>query len=214
MLKQLRIAKILTLISLILSSSISSAASDSMTTLKDYLKGLNSLSADFRQITLTPGASGEQAFESAGRLYLRRPGQFRWEYDTPSEQLIIADGERVYLQDTELNQVSHRSQQAALDGTPAQLLVSDRPVEEFFRLSPLERDDGRLWTELEPKAEDSQVVRLQIAFLDGQLDTLLMEDRFGQLTRFIFTGIQRNPELADALFEFERPPGGDFLEVD
>jgi outer membrane lipoprotein carrier protein len=190
------------------------AGADAVATLKDYLKGLNSLSADFRQVTLVPGSGDEQAFESQGRLFLRRPGLFRWEYDTPSEQLIVADGKRVYLQDTELDQVSHRSQESALEGTPAQLLASDRPVEEFFTLKPLQRDDGRVWVELEPKAEDSQVVRLQIAFIDGQLDTLLMEDRFGQLTRFMFTGIERNPKLSDALFEFDRPTGGDFLQID
>ncbi|EIC21767.1 outer membrane lipoprotein chaperone LolA [Thiorhodovibrio frisius] len=210
----IRIAGIFSLISLFFLSLSASAAPDAVTTLKNYLNGLNSLSADFRQVTLTPGSSGEQAFESAGRLFLRRPGLFRWEYDTPSKQLIVADGKRVYLQDTELNQVSHRSQNAALDGTPAQLLVSDRPVEEFFKLRPLSRDDGRAWVELEPKADDSQVVRLQIAFIDGQLDTLLMEDRFGQLTRFMFTNIKRNPKLSDALFEFKRPVGGDFLQID
>ncbi len=212
--KTMRIAFLLALIGASLSHASLWAASDSITELKEYLNGLTSLSADFRQITLVPGAGGEQTVESSGRLFLQRPGRFRWEYDTPSEQVIIADGKRVYLQDTELNQVSHRSQQAALDGTPAQLLVSDRPVEEFFELSPLSRDDGRVWVELQPKAEDSQVVRLQIAFIDGQLDTLLMEDRFGQLTRFIFTGIERNPTLSDAMFEFKRPIGGDFLQMD
>lgn len=190
------------------------AESDAVEILTDYLQDLNSLSADFRQITLVPGNSGEQAFESAGRLYLRRPGRFRWEYDSPSEQLIIADGSRVYLEDTELDQVSHRSQEAALEGTPAQLLASDEPIDRYFRVRPLERDDGRAWVELEPKAEDSQVTRLQIAFIDGRLDTLLMEDRFGQLTRFVFTGIERNPRLADDLFQFDRPVGGDFLQMD
>ncbi|MBK1648144.1 outer membrane lipoprotein chaperone LolA [Rhabdochromatium marinum] len=190
------------------------SAPDPVTILKDYLQGLNSLSADFRQITLMSGAQGEQSFESAGRLYLHRPGRFRWEYDTPSEQLIIADGKRVYLQDTELDQVSHRSQKAALEGTPAQLLVSDAPVETFFVLRPLERNDGRAWVELEPKSKDSQVVRLRIGFRDAQLDTLLMEDRFGQLTRFIFTNIQRNPSLDDTLFEFKQSTGGDFLQMD
>lgn len=209
-----RILVLLALVAGLLSHASLAAGTAPITTLKDYLQGLNSLSADFRQITLAPGASGEQAFESEGRLYLRRPGLFRWEYDTPSEQLIVADGKRVYLQDTELDQVSHRSQEAALEGTPAQLLASDRPVEEFFKLRPLERDDGRVWVELEPKAEDSQITRLQIAFIDGQLDTLLMEDRFGQLTRFIFTAIKRNPKLDDALFEFDRPSGGDFLQMD
>lgn len=200
-------------LTLVVSSSVQAGA-DPIQMLRDYLDGLDSLSADFHQITLVPEAGGEQAFESTGRLYLRRPGRFRWEYDTPSEQLIIADGERVYLHDIELNQVSHRSQNAALEGTPAQLLVSHDPLEQYFTLAPLDRDDGRAWVELMPKAEEAQVVRLQIAFRDGQLDTLLMEDRFGQLTRFRFLRIERNPPLDAALFRFERPTGGDFLQMD
>lgn len=77
-----------------------------------YLRGLDSLTADFRQITR--GADGGRRVESKGTLYLKRPGRFRWEYDSPVEQIIIADGKRVWLHDLELDQVSHQSQGKAL----------------------------------------------------------------------------------------------------
>jgi len=92
-------------------------------------------------------------------------------------------------------------------------LASDEPVEDYFTLSNLDEGDGRTWVELIPKTEDTEVVKLRIAFVDGQLDTLLMEDRFGQLTRFIFTDLKRNPQLDYAMFRFERPAGSDFLQV-
>ncbi|MBB1073079.1 outer membrane lipoprotein chaperone LolA [Rhodoferax sp. 4810] len=188
------------------------SAADAVATLKQYLTGLNSLSADFRQITLAAG--GEQIMEARGQLYLRRPGRMRWEYRPPNEQLILADGKRVYVEDKELNQVSHRSQAAALEGTPAELLVSDRPIEQMFKLREFDRGDERDWVELRPKSKESQVVRLQVGFVGGKLDTLVMEDRFGQLTRFIFTKVRRNPALAASLFQFEQRPGGDFLQMD
>jgi outer membrane lipoprotein carrier protein len=188
------------------------ARADGIAELKDYLSGLNALSADFRQITIT--ADGGQTLESTGTFYLLRPNRFRWDYETPSDQQIIADGKRIYVHDKELEQVTHRSQKAVLDGTPAQLLASDQPVDEYFRLSNLDRGDGRTWVELIPKTADTEVAKLQIGFRRGELDTLLMEDRFGQLTRFIFTGLKRNPKLQYSMFRFKRPARGDFLQID
>ncbi|WP_462320954.1 outer membrane lipoprotein chaperone LolA [Halochromatium sp.] len=188
------------------------ARADGIAELKDYLSGLNSLSADFRQITIS--ADGGQMIESTGTFYLLRPNRFRWDYETPNEQQIVADGSRIYVHDKELEQVTHSSQKKILDGTPAQLLASEQPVEDYFTLSNLDEGDGRTWVELIPKTEDTEVVKLRIAFTDGQLDNLLMEDRFGQLTRFIFTDLERNPQLDYAMFRFERPAGSDFLQVD
>lgn len=188
------------------------ASADGIGTLKSYLRGLNSLSADFRQITIT--ADGGQTFESTGTFYLLRPNRFRWDYDAPSTQQIIADGRRIYLYDQELAQVTHRSQKAVLDGTPAQLLASDQPVEDHFRLSNVDRGDQRTWVELVPKTADTDVARLHIAFVGDRLDTLVMEDRFGQLTRFAFTNLKRNPQLQYDMFRFQRPAGADFLQID
>jgi len=187
-------------------------AADGVTMVKDYLRGLNSLQANFRQITLA--ADGGEMIESRGTFYLLRPNRFRWDYETPSEQLIVADGKRIYVYDKELEQVSHRSQKAILDGTPAQLLASNEPPEKYFTMRNIDRGDGRVWAELIPKTADTDVEKLQIGFTDGELDTLVMEDRFGQLTRFIFTDLDRNPQLQYDMFRFNRPAGADFLKID
>lgn len=188
------------------------AAESGAKLLDDWLSGLSSLSSDFRQITLT--ADGVRMIESTGRLYMKRPGKFRWEYDAPNKQLIIADGKRVYLHDEDLDQVSHRSQKEALAGTPAQMIGSGEPVAKHFRLSELERDDDRTWVKLTPKIADSQVAELQVGFEGRRLETLIMQDSFGQLTRFVFTGTKRNPRLSGDLFKFHKPSGGDFLDFD
>ncbi len=100
---------------------IGQAASTGEERLRGYLKGLETLRAEFHQYTLS--ADGGRMIESEGTLYLQRPGRFRWEYREPLEQVIVADGSRVWLHDIELDQISHQSQASALDGTPAQLLA-------------------------------------------------------------------------------------------
>lgn len=179
--------------------------------LKAYLSGLRTLSSEFRQITLS--ADGGRVMESRGTFYLKRPGRFRWEYDSPTEQTIVADGERIWLHDVELDQISHQGQAGALGGTPAQLLASEDPIEEHFRVSPWEAGDERQWVELEPKGGEGQVARIRIGFVGERLDTLLMEDSFGQITRFSFDKTRRNPTLDEALFRLDLPVGGEFLEI-
>jgi outer membrane lipoprotein carrier protein len=180
--------------------------------LKDYLTGLRSLSSRFEQITIS--ADGGRMVESRGTLYIKRPGKFRWEYDSPVKQIIVADGKRVWLHDLELDQVSHQSERKALKGTPAQLLTTDEPLERHFKISPWSNGDEREWVELQPKEKDTQVVRIRIGFIGKRLDTLLMEDSFGQLSRFTFTGTKRNPILNNDMFRFHQPTGGDFLQID
>jgi outer membrane lipoprotein carrier protein len=179
--------------------------------LERYLKGLRTLTSEFEQITLS--ADGGRMVESQGTLYLKRPGRFRWEYRKPVEQIIVADGKRVWLHDLELDQVSHQSQNSALEGTPAQLLAADDPIERHFRVLPWDGGEGRQWVELQPRDPDSQVVKIRIGFIGEKLDTLLMEDSFGQLTRFSFTKTRRNRALDNSLFRLDQPVGGDFLEI-
>jgi outer membrane lipoprotein carrier protein len=180
--------------------------------LEDYLKGLRTLSSRFAQVTLS--ADGGRMVESKGTLYLKRPGKFRWEYDSPVQQLIIADGKRVWLHDLELDQVSHQGQGKALNGTPAQLLASEEPIDRHFKVSPWDGGDEREWVELQPRKADTQVTKIRIGFIGKRLDTLLMEDSFGQLTRFTFTGTKRNPSLKADLFRLDQSTGGDFLQID
>jgi outer membrane lipoprotein carrier protein len=172
--------------------------------LETFLQGLHTLKAKFRQTLEQP--DNDQYFFSEGVFYLKRPGLLRWEYDAPAKQLIVADGDRIWLYDMELEQVSHQSQDSALKGTPAQLLSTNKPVSEFFTVSDQGEQEGLAWVELIPKDPEGQFHRLMLALKDNTLVRMEMYDNFGQVTRFFFGEIQRNPELDDSLFEFEPPP--------
>ncbi|MCU7906154.1 MAG: outer membrane lipoprotein chaperone LolA [Candidatus Thiodiazotropha sp. (ex Epidulcina cf. delphinae)] len=185
-------------------------AEDGPQQLDAFLKDLDTLQADFRQ-TLQQQQDDGQVYAGNGVFYLKRPGLLRWEYDTPDKQLIVADGNRIWLHDIELEQVSHRSQQAALDGTPAQLLSDLAPVTEHFQVRDLGEQEGLSWVELLPKEKEAQFASVRLALSGNRLQRMEMIDNFGQTTRFFFDNVQRNPILDDALFKFEPPPMIDLI---
>jgi outer membrane lipoprotein carrier protein len=188
------------------------AAADTAQRLDDYLKGLNSLESTFTQITFN--ADRTRMIEARGTFYLQRPGRFRWQYDTPNKQVIIADGKRVYIHDLDLNQVSHESQERALRGTPALLLADDEPIERQFTTKPVDSTDGRDWLELTPKATDSDIAKIELGFGKTGIESMIMEDSFGQTTRLNFSDIKRNPRLDAGLFKVDEKAVNDFLSFD
>jgi outer membrane lipoprotein carrier protein len=177
--------------------------------LNAFLQDLNTLQAGFRQ-TVQP-TDDDNVYTSSGVFYLKRPGQLRWEYEDPATQVIVADGKRIWLHDLELEQVSHRSQKAALKGTPAQLLSGTAPVEEHFELQDLGERDGLSWVELRPREKEAQFEKLRLGLADDQLGRMEMYDKFGQITRFFFFDLKRNPKLSPELFVFVPPPQIDLI---
>lgn len=206
---------ILLVATLLLAGSLvtaTSRAGDGEQRLDAYLKGLTSLKSDFKQVTFN--ADRTTMMEARGTFYLQRPGRFRWEYDTPNRQVILADGARVYIHDLDLEQVSHQSQAKALRGTPALLLADGGPIDKHFTTKSIGSGDGRDWVELRPKAEDTDVVRIELGFGRSELESMIMEDSFGQETRLDFTATRRNESLDATLFKMEKGKMDEFLSLD
>ena len=77
-----------------------------------YLDGLRTMRARFQQVS----PDGQFAF---GRIFLRRPGKLRVEYEPPVPVLLVSDGTWVDYYDSELDQLT----QIPLDQTPIWFLV-------------------------------------------------------------------------------------------
>jgi outer membrane lipoprotein carrier protein len=178
--------------------------------LQAFLDNLVTLQARFEQSILDKTHSRAERFQ--GVFSLKRPGQFRWDYHEPYEQLIVADGNRIWVYDSDLEQVSNRSQKDALRGTPAQLLSDTAPLDANFEVIDLGESQDMNWVELIPRDEESQFIRILLAFVGTELRRMEMADQFGQVTRFQFYDTRRNPELSDELFVFVPPPEFDVLE--
>jgi outer membrane lipoprotein carrier protein len=177
--------------------------------LERYLQGLTSLRADFRQASTVAG--GDAVEKAAGRLYLQKPGRFRWDYRQPNEQLIVSDGVNVWLFDKELEQVTVKPIDESLATTPALLLAGRSSVAESFSISDAGSRDGIDWTLLVPKRADTDFVEFRLGFVRGELRAMELKDKLQQTTRIEFSNVERNARLAADLFAFEPPAGVDVI---
>ena len=149
--------------------------------------------------------------ESKGSFVFLRPGRFRWVYAKPVDQLIVGDGERVWIYDRDLNQVTVRKISKALGSTPAALLAGASDVEKAFELSEAGERDGLEWLEAKPRDRDAGFERIRMGFGAGGIQAMELLDNFGQTTLLRFSGLVRNPKVEGAEFRFEPPKGADVL---
>lgn len=155
--------------------------------------------------------AGRPVQKASGEFVLSRPGKFRWSVAAPYKQLVVGDGERVWIYDEDLNQVVVRRMGAALGSTPAALLAGREEVEKAFRWRELGVADGLDWLEAVPTAADATFTQIRLGFDGRNLAALALTDTFGQTTRVDFGAMQRNPALAADAFRFVPPKGADVI---
>jgi len=175
-----------------------------------YLNGLASWSADFEQ-TIDDGR-GNVLRSAAGRLYLQRPGKFRWDYSQPSEQLVLADGKQIWFYDKDLSQANVRDMDTSLASTPASLLSGSASVSAQFNVTSMPPSAGLQWFQLIPKHADTDFQLVRIGFnKNGELASMFLADKLNQITQLTFSNSKRNDSFAPDLFSFVPPPGVDVI---
>ena len=178
--------------------------------LQRFYSGVNSYSATFEQVVVDENLKLLEA--SNGEFSIERPGKFNWHYTSPSEQLIIGDGNQIWIYDVELEQITHRRSDAAVSQTPAMLLSGQGNLDDSFILEDGGQHQGLDWVRMIPKSNDSGFTNVRIGFANGKLQLLEMKDSFGQLTRMSFKNVQENIDIPEEKFKFIPPPDVDIIE--
>ena len=195
------------LILLLFVSSFAQAAA--IDRFKTFLSGTKSARGEFEQ--KVHDRSGKVTQESKGSFVFQRPGLFRWVYAKPIDQVIVGDGERVWIHDRDLNQVTVRKLTRALGSTPAALLAGSADVEKAFELSEAGAKDGLEWLEAKPKEREAGFDRVRMGFDAHGIRAMELLDHFGQTTLLRFTNLARNPKVDPSEFRFQPPKGADVL---
>lgn len=180
-----------------------------------WLDGAKTLSGEFEQ-TLVSGALGGDVVES-GRLWIRRPGSMRWDYEIPERKVaVVRDGATLLYLEVERQAIEGTLDQGG--GVLLALLAGDRPLSELFDEAP-ERDD-------DPAApRDGAVVRLRPLEADGTFESVALvvrrktgailsarvRDAAGNVMDYAFPDLLRNVDLPPATFEFRVPDGTEML---
>ncbi|MGE5170721.1 MAG: outer membrane lipoprotein chaperone LolA [Rudaea sp.] len=174
-----------------------------------FLEGTRTAQGSFKQVVVN--RDGRTTQTTSGTFAFLRPGKFRWTYAKPFDQLIVGDGEKVWIYDRDLNQVIVRRLDAALGATPAALLAGDNALEQNFTLVAAGEANGLEYVNATPKAADSQFRRIRLGFAEGLPRAMELTDAFGQTTTLTFDAVVRNPQLAPDLFRFSPPKGADVV---
>jgi len=151
---------------------------------------------------------------SSGRFEFQRPNRFRFDYQKPFVQTIVADGKTLWLYDADLNQVTQREQAQVLGQTPAALIAAApdlRALQAEFTLTAAPDRDGLQWVSAAPKARDGQLQQVLVGFDGERLAALEILDSFGQRSVMKFGRIEVNPALPASTFQFKPPVGADVL---
>ena len=177
--------------------------------LHQFLNSTQTLKADFSQIVV--GKGGRKPQQSSGSVAIARPGKLRWDIQKPFPQLVVGDGEKIWIYDPELKQVTVRKAGQAISGSPAALLAGSNELETNFTLSEAGEADGMNWVEAVLKAADSGFEKVRLGFAGKDLKAMELHDSFGQTTHIRFGNLERNPALPAASFKFTPPAGVDIV---
>lgn len=188
---------------------VSALASEGAERLTRMLEPLETYEAAFEQLILD--GSGERLQEATGRMWLSRPGKFRWEVDAPYQQEVVSDGEEVYLYDPDLEQVTVQALDQRVTHTPALLLSgSTSELTDSYDVSRQQQGSAETFTLL-PRSPDTLFEELKMTFRGERLNFLQMTDSTGQRTAIEFHDVRTNEAIDDSMFVFEIPDGTDVI---
>ena len=204
----------------LIATSAGVACANGLESLETFVKTVSSGRADFTQVVTAPAREGQTARSktSSGTFEFSRPNRFKFLYQKPFEQSIVADGQTLWLYDADLNQVTARKQSAVLGSTPAALIAAApdlRALQADFTLAAAPEKDGLEWVVATPKAKDGQLQAVRVGFRAGEkqagLAALEILDSFGQRSVMSFSKVEVNPSLPKDTFQFNPPKGADVI---
>jgi len=171
-----------------------------------FANGLKTASATFQQVVTGP--NGENVQSAQGLLQMKSPNRFRWEYSKPNDQLIVADGTKIWVYEPDLKQVTVKPQDALNQDNPLSALSSPEALERFYKVTELPEQRGIRWLQLVPKRQENSPFDKALLGFDGNgLRSMRLFDNLGQVSEFRFGSWKRNAAIADNKFRFTTPKG-------
>ena len=186
------------------------AHADAVDALREFSRDVKTGRAAFTQVVTSPDGTKKKI--SSGTFEFARPNRFRFAYTKPYEQTIVGDGQKLWLHDPDLQQVTVRAMDKALGATPAALLAGGQ-IERDFELKALPSAQGLDWVQALPKTKDEALAytSLRVGFKGKALAALELTDSFGQKSTISFADLVLNAPANEQALKFTPPAGTDVL---
>lgn len=181
---------------------------------KSFVAATKSAKGEFTQRLVKADKTGSAKVSNAssGTFVFARPGKFIWTYQKPYEQVLQADGDKLYIYDKDLNQVTIKKLGNALGSSPAAILFGSNDLEQNFTLKEAGTKEGLEWLDATPKAKDTTFDHIGIGLRNGVPEAMELRDSFGQVSLLSFKKFEKNPPLSREEFKFVVPKGADIFQ--
>lgn len=187
----------------------SAMAQSARNMLESFLQNTSTMESSFEQRLFNQRNILLQ--ESSGTFILKRPGRFFWDYKKPYPQQIVSNAKKIWLFDSELEQVSVKSYNQLLAGAPVILLDQKKNLDVDFIVEDQGMKNKLLWVKLIPRNKDGDYSSIEVALAEGRLVRMVFVDSFEQTTIISFSNIRTNMAVDNNLFEFKPPEGADVV---
>lgn len=182
---------------------------DPMALLAGVREGLTGLQAHFTQYELVE--NNQKVDPNSGQVWMQAPALFRWQYVEPIEQLIVADGEKVWVYDEDLEQVTVKAQDNDLN--PIYVIINDEKSQQHYDIKHEMSRQEIDWISLTPKVRNEEVQTVWLAVHEQTIIQIKVVNQMGQTMVFEFNDIQKNPDMPEDMFTFVPPEGVDVVQA-
>ena len=179
--------------------------------LERFASELDRFQAEFTQTVKSQ--DGRIQDQSQGQVWLQSPDKLRWVYTGDFPEVIVADGQNIWIYDESREQVTVKPQSEQTNNTPLMILGDVSRLDEQFQVTELGEFEGMLLLELKSLDTESEFERILLGLTPGSIRMMTMEDAFGQRTEIKFENVLRNPPPEPELFMFSPPEGTDVVGV-
>ncbi len=195
----------------ILFFQINAFADTPASNLSQLLKSIQTMQASFNQVITDKKAKELQ--RSSGQMSLQRPGKFRWEIKKPNPQVVVTNGEKLWIYDPDLEQVTIKLLTKEVGDSPAMLLSNHIGIDNAYVVTDSTDTNKTLqWFLLKPKNKNNGFSSIKLGFQKNEMREMILEDQMGQITNIEFYNIKNNPTLASSLFVFRIPSNIDVID--
>ncbi|MCX7544662.1 outer membrane lipoprotein chaperone LolA [Marinicella gelatinilytica] len=177
--------------------------------LSELRQDLSALQAEFKQYELSQDGHADD--KNSGTVWMQAPDFFKWHYKEPFEQLIVADGEQVWVYDEDLQQVTVKPQNNNLN--PIYVIINEELSTRYYHIAYEGEQQDLSWVKLTPKETSDEVKSVMLGIKNKQLHRIHVNNQLDQTLVFEFSDLKRNPTLSKDTFQFTPPEGVDVVEA-
>ena len=191
--------------------AVANEAGPARSELERFANELENFQAEFTQTVKSQ--DGRIQDQTQGQVWLQSPDKLRWVYTGEFPEVIVADGDNIWIYDESLEQVTVKPQSSQVNGSPLMILTDVSQLDTQFLVTELGDYEEMFLLELKSKDGDSEFERILLGLDSSGVRMMAMEDAFGQRTEIQFDNVIMNPTPDPDLYKFTPPAGTDVVGV-